>query len=198
MPEPSPLDARLAEIDRRLRTIQSGLAPAPQSAAPPSSFTGPTLVPPPGPPEPPEPPGPSGRPPGPPSPERHFPPATDASELLAQLRELVAAQERWLASARELLAAHDMLPAAVPPPPPAAGQPRPPAAASSALPAAAPSAPRVPGPVSVSAGPFASTEALKRFERALLLLPEVRQVVVREYASDDRAVVDVHLFEPIS
>jgi len=108
----------------------------------------------------------------------HLQPATDALELMAQLRQLVGAQERWLASARALLDAHDL--------PSAAGQ--------SLRPAAAPST----GPVGVSAGPFASTEALRRFERALSSLPEVREVVLREYAGDDRVVVDVHLSGPIS
>jgi hypothetical protein len=50
--------------------------------------------------------------------------------------------------------------------------------------------------VSVSAGPFAGTEALRRFERALQALPEVRSAVVREYEGADRAIVDVHLSEP--
>ena len=52
--------------------------------------------------------------------------------------------------------------------------------------------------MSVSAGPFASTEALRRFEESLAALPGVRQVVLREYVGDDRAVVDVHLLGPIS
>ena len=50
--------------------------------------------------------------------------------------------------------------------------------------------------MSVSAGPFASTEALRRFERSLQTLPEVRSVTVREYEGADRAIVDVHLSEP--
>jgi hypothetical protein len=97
---------------------------------------------------------------------------------MARLQELVAVQERWLASARELLAAYDL--------PPAAGRPLGPFAVPST------------GPVGMSAGPFAGTEALRRFERALSSLPEVREVVRREYAGDDRVVVDVHLFGPIS
>jgi hypothetical protein len=97
---------------------------------------------------------------------------------MAQLRQLVAVQERWLASARELLAAQDV--------PPAAGQP----VRSSAVPCT--------GPVGVSAGPFASTGAVRRFERALSSLPDVREVVLREYAGDDSVVVDVHLSGPIS
>jgi hypothetical protein len=198
MPEPSILDARLAEIDRRLKTIQSGLAPAPEaaepsespespespeSAEPPSSFPAPALVPSPDSPDSVEQSGPAEptRSPSPPEPAGAAPhprPAPDAPALMAELRGLVAAQERWLASARELLAADDLAPAA--------GQPRRPAAAA------------VTGPVGVSAGPFASTEALRRFERALSSLPDVREVVLREYAGGDRVVIDVHLFGPIS
>ncbi len=145
MSRPSAFDARLAEIDRRLRTIQSGLAPAAPSAAGPLAFPGPTLVPPPAPP-----------------PDRDSPSRADAVDLIAALRDLVARQERWLTSARELLAAVDGAPA----------------------------------PASVSAGPFDSIEALRRFEGSLAALPEVRQVALREYAGDDRAVIDVHLFGP--
>jgi hypothetical protein len=143
MPEPSALDARLAEIDRRLRTIQSGLAPAAEA---PLAFPGPTLVP-----------SPATVPEARPSPG-----AADAADLVVQLRDLVAGQERWLASARELLAAHDGTAA----------------------------------PVGVSAGPFTGTEALRRFEQALASLPGVRQVTLREYAGEDRAVLDVHLSGP--
>jgi hypothetical protein len=145
MSHPSAFDARLAEIDRRLRTIQSGLEPAPRSAAEPLAFPGPTLVPPPGAP-----------------PDRDSPSRADAADLIAALRDLVARQERWLTSARELLAAYDGAPA----------------------------------PVGVSAGPFASIEALRHFEASVAALPEVRQVALREYAGDDRAVIDVDLFGP--
>jgi hypothetical protein len=58
-----------------------------------------------------------------------------------------------------------------------------------------------PAPVqefSVSAGPFGSTEALRAFERMLERIPEVREVEVRGYEGADRAIVDVHLFEPKS
>jgi hypothetical protein len=55
------------------------------------------------------------------------------------------------------------------------------------------------GPVaSVSVGPFAGTAALRRFEESLRALPEVRSVAVREYEGADRAILDVHLFEPTS
>jgi hypothetical protein len=50
--------------------------------------------------------------------------------------------------------------------------------------------------VSVSAGPFAGTDALRRFERSLQALPEVHRAVVREYEGADRAIVDVQLTGP--
>jgi hypothetical protein len=85
-------------------------------------------------------------------------------DLIARLTALVEAQERLLASARELTDRRD----------PAGGGPS----------------------VSVSTGPFAGTDALRRFERSLQALPEVRSATVREYEGADRAIVDVHLFEP--
>jgi hypothetical protein len=142
---PSVLDVRLAEIDRRLRTIQTGLAPdlepsiVPPEAAPvPMRLT---------------------------EAARHdaarAPRADEGSA--PTLEEIVAAQEQVLALARRLLAA------------------------SSAAPAA---------PIGVSAGPFRDTAALRRFQRSLAALPEVRQVVVREYSGEDHAVLDVHLMAP--
>jgi hypothetical protein len=143
MPQPSALDARLAEIDRRLRTIQSGLAPGRDAQRPTTRRHGDS--------EPPQ------------------RPADGPAEVL---RTLIRDHERLLATARELLASFE-----------AAG--------------GAPVRPPEPDlPISVSAGPFHSTDALRRFERALTALPEVRAVSVREYAGDDRAVVDVHLFAP--
>jgi hypothetical protein len=143
MAEKSILDARLAEIDRRLRTIQSGLAPATQAAPEP-------VVP----------------PDAAPVPKRlsEAPGASDAAEaagLVAQLRALLDAHERLLASAADALAA------------PAQATPE--------------------QTVGLSAGPFESTEALRRFEQSLHALPEVRAVTVREYEGADRVIVDVHL-----
>jgi hypothetical protein len=152
MPEKSILDERLAEIDRRLRTIQSGLEPAARAER---EARAPVI--------PPE---------AAPIPKRvvDLPvvapadPSPDVAELVRRLADLVAAHERLLAAAREQ--------------------------ADRAEPADT-------GPMlSVSAGPFAGTEALHRFQEALLTLPEVRRVTVREYEGADRAVVDVHLFEP--
>jgi hypothetical protein len=158
MPEKSILDARLAEIDRRLRTIQDGLAPAvravgvaeavpPAPAVPPEAAPAAVI--------PPE---------AAPVPKRLSPEDRQVGELVARLAALVQAQERLLASARELTDRREPEPGGL--------------------------------TVSVSAGPFAGTEALRRFEQSLMALPQVRSVTVREYEGADRAIVDVHLFEP--
>ena len=143
------LDARLAEIDRRLRTIQSGLEPAAAAARHPEP---PVIEPPVVPPE------------AAPVPKRLSAEDRQVGDLVGRLTALVEAQERLLASAQALTDARE----------PATGPPA----------------------VSVSAGPFAGTEALRRFEQALRALPEVRSATVREYEGADRAIVDVHLFEP--
>jgi hypothetical protein len=200
MPEQSILDARLAEIDRRLRTIQSGLlltedpvtqegeAPvADRAGAAPASVTSirdprmsraaAAAV-----------------PPGPPSRDDDL---ADAGRLVAQLQELAAAHERLVSSSRELLTGFADALAAT-----GAGTPDPvagagPASSASAGPVEA-SAPGPPPAVSVTAGPFADTAALRRFERSLSALPEVRDVSVREYIGADRVVVEVHLSAPRS
>jgi hypothetical protein len=103
MPEKSILDMRLAEIDRRLQTIQAGLAPAVEAARggpvpePPVSVAEPPLI----------------VPEAAPVPQRlsdaagqEFAPAPDRREmrrLEARLRELVEAHESLLASARDLV-----------------------------------------------------------------------------------------------
>ncbi|HEX3691170.1 MAG TPA: hypothetical protein VHV28_15830 [Solirubrobacteraceae bacterium] len=172
MPEKSILDARLAEIDQRLRTIQSGLEPAATAAraeraaqAPPKAGAPVVLheahapVTPP-----PEPHAPVVPPEAAPVPKRLTADTRALDEALARLTALVDAHERLLASAQEL-----------------ADRRR--AGDAGAV-------------VSISAGPFDGTEALRRFERSLLALPEVRSAVVREYEGADRAVVDVLLSEP--
>jgi hypothetical protein len=146
MPEKSILDARLAEIDRRLRTIQSGLEPAAAAAQAERATQAPVV--------PPE---------AAPVPKRITGDVRAVDELLARLTALVDAHERLLSSARALTDRRE------------------PTAQGSV--------------VSVSAGPFANTEALRRFERSLLALPEVHSAVVREYEGADRAVVDVLLSE---
>jgi hypothetical protein len=181
MPEPSILDARLAEIDRRLRMIQSGLEPVPDldpgppgdpSVAPP---TRPSVAPPVRPPvaspgllEPP----PLRAAPPPALPLTSPGPAGDVESeiagLAARLHELTAVQERLLAATQDLLGEHaDVLS-------------------------------RVAPTIGVSAGPFTETQALQDFQRALADLPQVRDVAIREYAGSERAVLDVHLWSPIS
>jgi hypothetical protein len=143
--QPSALDARLAEIDRRLRTIQTGLAPVAESSlVPPEAAPVPMRL---------------------TDATRHRAGDTPGQDEapIPTLDEIVAAHERVLALARRLLAARSEAPAP---------------------------------PIGVSAGPFRDTAALRRFERSLAALPEVRQVVVREYSGDDHAVLDVHLMSP--
>jgi hypothetical protein len=166
MPEPSILDARLAEIDRRLRMIQSGLEPVPDAEVGLGLGGGPAPL------EPaPLPPAPSLRTAPPPPPPPPVPPRVADPEiamLAARLHELTAAQERLLAATQDLLVEHaDVLS-------------------------------RVAPMVGVSAGPFTDTDALQDFKRAVAKLPQVRDVAVREYAGNERAVLDVHLRSPIS
>jgi hypothetical protein len=149
MSEKSILDARLAEIDRRLRTIQTGLEPGAAAARAARDAQAPLI--------PPE---------AAPAPKRISEEDRQISGLVAQLTALVEAQERLLASSRQ-----------------AADRGDPEAAGAS---------------VSVSAGPFSGTAALRAFERSLQALPEVRSATVREYEGADRAIVDVHLIEPTS
>ena len=47
--------------------------------------------------------------------------------------------------------------------------------------------------VAVTAGPFADAGALRAFEHALAQLPQVAGVAVREYQGDDRVLLDVNL-----
>ncbi len=95
MPEPSILDARLAEIDRRLRTIQSGLASPDDLGRPGEDEPMAVALP---------------------------PPAlrdelAEAGRLVARLHELTASHQRLLPSSRELLTAFaDALAGAQPPP----------------------------------------------------------------------------------
>jgi hypothetical protein len=166
-PQISIIDARLAEIDRRLGSIQTGLAVEndEQSAAPRGS-------------------PPLGFEPSP-GPDAALPPRVevepdevpsaarqDPAALVDELRRLAAAQEQVLESTRELLRAYEAALTHVPPPEPAVRE------------------------FSVSAGPFPSTEALRGFERTLSEIPQVREVAVRGYEGGDRAIVDVHLFDP--
>jgi hypothetical protein len=172
MPEPSILDARLAEIDRRLRMIQSGLEPVRDDHDP----VAPAQL------DPRDPGGrdPDGREPGAPTPLRATrmaapqggqgldPRDEEVAVLTARLSELTVAHERLLATSQNLLIEQaDMLSRATP-------------------------------SVSVTAGPFTDTAALQEFRRAVADLPQVRQVTVREYVGSEGAVLDVHLQAPFS
>jgi hypothetical protein len=165
-PEISILDARLAEIDRRLHSIQTGLvepatSPLPPRIAVPGDHPRPSAAPAS---------GSSGI--GPPAgdqPAALAPgEAQAAAEMLSRLCELVATQEGMLSSMRKLLAA---------------AQQR----AESAR------GPEAVSPLGVRAGPFTSTVALRSFQAALEALPGVRAVELREFEGADRAILDVHL-----
>jgi hypothetical protein len=175
MSEISIFDARLAEIDRRLSRIQTGLADVQRSEAESSGPTPgqtPELA--------------AGRaadPVGglPPRVEVPEPgarvtaaPGTQSSgetaELTAGLRQLTEVHERLLDSMRGLLTAYERTLAQ----------------------------PQEPSSVSVSAGPLASTQALRAFAETLERLPVVRDVEVRGYEGGDRVIVDVHLLDATS
>jgi hypothetical protein len=153
-PQISILDARLAEIDQRLRTIQTGLVEEPPPVTPPEPVA------------PPEPPPPVAA---------RTPSAVDEeepAELVEELRGLAADHRGLLTSLRSLLADYERL------------------AETARGPETA--------PVSVTAGPFAGTDAVRAFQQALAGLPGVAQVELRGYEGPDRAVLDVHLAPPTS
>jgi hypothetical protein len=169
MPESSILDERLAEIDRRLRTIQSGLVPVhdePPAGEPAAAAGEPPVERAPDP----SPARPESSPPGSepaqraPEPLRLVEPATRGDE--SRLSDLVEAHERLLELHRELLSQYaEVLERR---------------AGESAT-------------VAVNAGPFTSATGVREFERALAALPGVHAVTVREYVGDDRVQVDVRL-----
>ena len=194
-PQISILDARLAEIDRRLRHIQTDLAE--EIAAPSGDGLPPRIAVP----------EPGGERVG-----RTAPPTVqagarrraalgsaaapvasarrtgdddagdDAQLVVAELRGLISDHARLLDRLGEILASGERVLVA----------------ARSAAAPSAPAAPRPsggpePGEITVSAGPFTSIEAVRGFERALRSLPGVDGAEVRGYESGDRALVDVHL-----
>jgi hypothetical protein len=148
------LDARLAEVDRRLSAIQDELRSEAGHRHQARDFPGP---------------------------ERDAA-ATGSYSSVAEL------QTRLLAALQELLGAYESL---------LVGR-----GARRAVGAAAGPSGRRPDPspqqLVVTAGPFASTDRLRAFEQALSALPGVRSVSVREYAGEDRAIVDVRLGDPTS
>jgi hypothetical protein len=195
-PQISILDARLAEIDRRLRTIQTGLAD--DADAPPDAVTG--LPPKIAVPEPSARSGPAAMRTvtlAPPAPEDATTQDESADEdpalVIAELRGLISDHARLLDAMGELLASGERLLArAHALAPPERRSPLP----AAAPPVAAPPAPAPAAPVTVTAGPFSSLEAVRDFERALGTLPNVASVDVRGYEGEDRAMVDVHLSRP--
>ena len=111
-------------------------------------------------------PNPPAPPPLAPDPPPDPPPDPALDHRIQALSEL---SERLVASMRELLAGYERV--------------------------LAPNARVRPGsvPVTLSAGPFASIEALREFEAALSDMRGVRDVVVRGYEGNDHAIIDVRL-----
>jgi hypothetical protein len=99
------------------------------------------------------------------------------AQLVEQVRALTEVQTKLLIASERLLDRFARLAEAAPP----AGllSPTTPRDSSEAI--------------TLTAGPFAGTEALRGFERALAQLDRVRRVEVRAYEGDDRAVLDVEL-----
>ena len=196
--EATTLGTHLAEMDRLLHDIQVELAPerrprpvlvsdealavpdppAPSPAPPPPAPPPPGPLPEP-PPQPPTPEPPPAAPPPEPLPVPE-PPPIPAPALESGLgsgypaEALAELSERLVASMRELLAGYERVLA------PASRRRPEPAPAASAH-------------VTLLAGPFASTEALREFETALSHLRGVREVLVRGYEGTDRAIIDVRL-----
>ena len=102
-------------------------------------------------------------------------PAESLTDAMDELRELAAAHADLLDSMRVLLSGYELALAQARSAPPATAARR-----GRAL------------QLTVAAGPFASTEAVRGFERALAGLPGVREVEVRGYEGGNRAIVDVH------
>jgi hypothetical protein len=140
--EVSALDARWAELDRRLDSIQAELVPGRERAALRAV----------------------------PAPEA---PVAERIDPIRQLAALTELQERLLHSIRELLSAYEAVFARL-------DQPNPEATVHE---------------FRVSAGPFTSTAALRAFEQTLSGMAGVREVSVRSYEGEDRAIVDVRLDE---
>lgn len=132
----------MAEIDRRLDSIQADLVPGRQGRAL-------SAVP------------------------RPEPPAAERNDPIRQLAVLTELQERLLQAIRQLLCAYE--------------------AVFARLDRANPEA--TVRELTVSAGPFTSTAALRAFEQTLSEMPDVREVSVRSYEGEDRAIVDVRLDE---
>ncbi len=179
-PQISILDARLAEIDRRLRTIQTGLADDVGAGLESGDRLPPRIaVPEPG----------ASPDPEPEAPEDDIGPViaalrgliSDHARLLDAMGEVLASGERLLAQAGALAFADDRSPSPVAPGDDVSPSPDAPAAAGS------------PSEVTVIAGPFSHLQTVRDFERTLETLPNVASVQARGYEGGDRTVVDVHL-----
>jgi hypothetical protein len=184
----SELDARLAEIDRKLRAIQVDLDPErePSPSRPSPVAQHPTPGPPDLPPESPSEPAQEPRPAGRSGPleallqasPRSAAPRESAPEHPATGAMLPPEMHAKLVSAmRDLLDAYGWTLRQLPvdPDPQPAGEP---------------------APVAMSVGPFANTAAVRAFEHELLRLPGVREVTLRGYEGENRAMFDVQLSGP--
>jgi hypothetical protein len=105
-----------------------------------------------------------------------------AGQLVEQVRALTEVQTQLLAASERLLEAFAQL---------VHDAPAAPQAQSAAPPGLFAATAR--RSLSVSAGPFADTEALHEFERAVEQLERVHRVTVRAYEGNDRAILDVEL-----
>ncbi len=176
---PPELEERLSEIDARLREIQSELAPdreprpargTPEPSSPASPpAPGPAAAsphPPPVQPPPPQPP-PVGAPPGAPLPPGSLAALTEAqAKLLSSMHELLDAYGLVLAQLREPVTTAPDSAAEI-------------GATTAAL--------------TVSAGPFSATDAVRDFRQALASLSGVLEVTLRGYEGENRAIFDLHL-----
>ena len=115
----------------------------------------------------------------------------DSGLVTAELRGLVSDQARLLDRLAELVSVGERLLAGAGEPPPAV--PRSAPLEEPGHVAATPPAATAAGALTVTAGPFASLDAVRAFERTLATLPGVTSAEVRGYEGGDRAVVDVHL-----
>jgi hypothetical protein len=107
--------------------------------------------------------------------------ASESAELLAQVTALTETQARLLEASERLLEAFARMLESPPEPASRPGL----------------FTPTTPPPqragVEIAAGPFADTESLREFERALEQLDAVRRVTVRGFEGSDRAILDVEL-----
>ena len=156
--------AHLVELDRMLHDIQAELVTDREPR--PALVRDATTA---AIPEPPPPRPPNLEPPPPPPPIPGPPPPPPPPD--PQIQALAELSERLVASMRELLAGYERVLA-----PESRRRPEPEAA-----------------PVTLTAGPFATIEALHEFERALSGVPGVQDVVVRGREGTDRAIIDVRL-----